>query len=423
MNSYDYDIWGKIISQTEQMSNPFQYTGEIYDDESGLIYLRARYYDPSDRRFISEDTYEGDITNPLTLNLYVYVGNNPLIYVDPSGNVWKWVGNSWKIVKQGASYAAKGVVAVANFMIVDDIRTILDPNSSYFDKGLALAGFLPVGKVVKGGKLVVKLMNKEGKVIERAVENTAENTKLVNKAVGAYNCFTAGTKVQTDEGEKNIEDIEVGDMVLAKDENNPDGELAYKEVTALHRNQRDDIIKLHVGEQIIETTDNHPFWVEGKGWVFADELEAGDKLQKADGSNLTIDKVEFVKLDIPVTVYNFTVADYHTYYVTDIGIWVHNTKGACGPNGTFENAPYHGTTNNGMKNKAPNDGQTALDNSLSIGPNTDRRIGISDGEFVVLDKTSDGIYHGHVRSWSELTPTMQSILRKEGLVDKKGNIK
>nr|WP_269846562.1 polymorphic toxin-type HINT domain-containing protein [Paenibacillus roseus] len=41
---------------------------------------------------------------------------------------------------------------------------------------------------------------------------------------------------------------------------------------------------------------------------------------------MTIDKVEFVKLDEPGTVYNFTVADFHTYYVTDIGIWVHNTN-------------------------------------------------------------------------------------------------
>ncbi|MFD2115080.1 hypothetical protein [Paenibacillus yanchengensis] len=44
-------------------------------------------------------------------------------------------------------------------------------------------------------------------------------------------------------------------MVLAKDENNPDGELAYKEITNLYRNQHDDIIKLYVGEQVIETTD------------------------------------------------------------------------------------------------------------------------------------------------------------------------
>ncbi|RAW11548.1 polymorphic toxin-type HINT domain-containing protein [Paenibacillus taichungensis] len=46
----------------------------------------------------------------------------------------------------------------------------------------------------------------------------------------------------------------------------------------------------------------------------------GDKLQKADGSNLTIDYVETVKLDKPVTVYNFTVADFHTYYVTDLDL-------------------------------------------------------------------------------------------------------
>lgn len=77
---------------------------------------------------------------------------------------------------------------------------------------------------------------------------------------------------------------------------------------------------------LIETTDNHPFWVEDRGWVFADELRVGDKLQKADRSTLTIDKVEFVLLDEPVMVYNFTVEDYHTYYVTDLGIWVHNTN-------------------------------------------------------------------------------------------------
>ena len=44
------------VSQTEGMSNPFKYTGEVYGEESGLYYLRARYYDPSIGRFIIEDT-------------------------------------------------------------------------------------------------------------------------------------------------------------------------------------------------------------------------------------------------------------------------------------------------------------------------------------------------------------------------------
>lgn len=88
-NRYDYDIWGNILSRRESISNPFKYAGEIYDEETGLYYLRARYYDPSVGRFITKDTYEGDITNPLSLNLYTYVHNSPLRYVDPSGHLIK----------------------------------------------------------------------------------------------------------------------------------------------------------------------------------------------------------------------------------------------------------------------------------------------------------------------------------------------
>ncbi|MBG9795002.1 hypothetical protein ABD76_22045 [Paenibacillus dendritiformis] len=408
LNRYTYDIWGNPLKQEEQVPNIFRYAGEYWDAATELQYLRARWYDPGIGRFLTEDTYEGEINNPLSFNLYTYVYNNPLIYSDPTGNFVYPISPAatcaadmanCKTYLEAQAEAGKTIaVEGAKLLLLDDINTLISSEASFGEKALAAASLTPFGKAFK----IIKAESKIGKLLLKC------------------NCFTAGTKVLTDGGEKNIEDIEVGDRVLAKDENYPNGELAYKEVTALFRNQRDDIIKLHVGKQIIETTDNHPFWVEGKGWVFADELQVGDKLQKADGSNLTIDKVEFVKLDEPVTVYNFTVADYHTYYVTDIGIWVHNTN--C-PNGKFENAPYHGATNKGKKNKAPNDGQTALDNSYSIGPNTDRRIGISDGEFVVLDKTSEGLYHGHVRAWSELTPTMQSILRKAGLVDKKGNIK
>jgi RHS repeat-associated protein len=86
-NSYEYDEWGSITNQVENVKNPFKYTGEVYDEETGLYYLRSRYYDPSLGRFIQEDMYEGDITNPLTFNLYTYVYNNPLKYIDPSGNI------------------------------------------------------------------------------------------------------------------------------------------------------------------------------------------------------------------------------------------------------------------------------------------------------------------------------------------------
>lgn len=90
VNTYRYDEWGNILSQSEQIANPIRYAGEYYDEESGLYYLRARYYDPVLGRFISKDSYEGDITNPLTLNLYMYCAGNPIMYIDPSGFGYVW---------------------------------------------------------------------------------------------------------------------------------------------------------------------------------------------------------------------------------------------------------------------------------------------------------------------------------------------
>ncbi|QUL56314.1 RHS repeat protein [Paenibacillus tritici] len=86
VNNYTYDEWGNITGQKEEISNSFKYTGEVYDEETGLYYLRARYYDPSMGRFLNEDTVEGQIDNPLSQNLYTYVENNPLKYIDPSGH-------------------------------------------------------------------------------------------------------------------------------------------------------------------------------------------------------------------------------------------------------------------------------------------------------------------------------------------------
>ncbi|ATF15221.1 polymorphic toxin-type HINT domain-containing protein [Brevibacillus porteri] len=88
----------------------------------------------------------------------------------------------------------------------------------------------------------------------------------------------------------------------------------------------------------IETTFNHPFWVEGKEWVLAKDLEEGDNLQTNSGELLTIQDIEIVSVNEKVTVYNFEVADFHTYFVTDLGIWVHNI-GDCYEG--FRNFEFH----------------------------------------------------------------------------------
>ncbi len=79
-NSYSYDVFGNIKEQKEAISNQFKYTGEQYDSEVQQYYLRARFYNPTIGRFTQEDVYRDD-----GLNLYAYVINNPLLWVDPSG--------------------------------------------------------------------------------------------------------------------------------------------------------------------------------------------------------------------------------------------------------------------------------------------------------------------------------------------------
>jgi len=86
LNSYWYDAFGTPHTIAENVYNPFQFTGAMHDP-SGLIFLNARYYDPFTGRFITQDTVTGDLLNPLSQNLYIYCGNNPVAYVDPSGHI------------------------------------------------------------------------------------------------------------------------------------------------------------------------------------------------------------------------------------------------------------------------------------------------------------------------------------------------
>jgi len=88
----DYKPFGQSLNEvSENGVNNYQYNAKEKDD-SGLFYYGARYYDSDLGRFVTADTIRGDIKNPQTLNRYVYTLNNPLKYVDPSGNKIKLTG-------------------------------------------------------------------------------------------------------------------------------------------------------------------------------------------------------------------------------------------------------------------------------------------------------------------------------------------
>ena len=147
-----------------------------------------------------------------------------------------------------------------------------------------------------------------------------------------------------------IETIEVGDYVWAWDENTKD--VALKQVVETYVNETDELVHVFVNGEEIVTTPVHPFYSPVKGWTDAVHLRAGDILVLVNGEYVVVEKVQHELLESPVKVYNFQVEDYHTYYVSDSGVLVHN---ACSGN--------HG---NSLSSKKTNYGYELQDSNGNI---------------------------------------------------------
>ncbi|WP_432822320.1 RHS repeat-associated core domain-containing protein [Trichloromonas sp.] len=80
--SYTLDPWGHIRSQVGSSVNRQVFTGQEHDENTGLIYFGARYYDPDTARFISQDSYLGEVGTPPSLHRYLYAYSNPTVWVD-----------------------------------------------------------------------------------------------------------------------------------------------------------------------------------------------------------------------------------------------------------------------------------------------------------------------------------------------------
>ena len=92
---YTYDAWGKLLSATGDIAdiNPLRYRGYYYDSELGMYYLKSRYYDPGICRFINADDVSNLGTNSdfVSVNLFLYCGNNPVIRIDKNGDFWNTI--------------------------------------------------------------------------------------------------------------------------------------------------------------------------------------------------------------------------------------------------------------------------------------------------------------------------------------------
>ncbi|MBO0350535.1 DUF4160 domain-containing protein [Phormidium pseudopriestleyi FRX01] len=151
----------------------------------------------------------------------------------------------------------------------------------------------------------------------RSSQKTQMATDLPNPSA----CFVAGTEILTPEGEKDIEDIKVGDWVIADNPTTP-GEIEKRQVLQTFVRETDVLVDLYVDGEVISTTEEHPFWVPDKGWVEAGDLQVGDLFQTEDGVIIDIDWIG--KREGDFEVYNFEVEDFHTYFISDLEVLVHN---------------------------------------------------------------------------------------------------
>ena len=115
VSSSRYHLYGARKTSTDTTGNPFAYNGEARDD-TGLDYLRARYYDSQGGTFLTEDSYPGEETDPLSQNRYSYVQNNPVNYTDPSGHFWNSIKKGWNYVKSGLNWVGRQISRGVNWV-------------------------------------------------------------------------------------------------------------------------------------------------------------------------------------------------------------------------------------------------------------------------------------------------------------------
>ena len=151
--------------------------------------------------------------------------------------------------------------------------------------------------------------------------NPSHNAKS-DSTSGNSVCFVAGTLVETENGSLPIEAVEEGMRVYSHD--SASGKTELKEVVRTFVSESDKLVHIRLNGEEITTTPTHPFYVPQKGWTDAVELRAGDRLQLLNGEYVIIEQVQHELLESPVNVYNFEVADFHTYYVGSTSILVHN---------------------------------------------------------------------------------------------------
>jgi len=351
-------------------------------DATGLIQLGARAYDPATGRFVSVDPLL-DVSDPQHLNAYAYGRNNPLVFPDPTGLFWGeswispvghgvldvaglvpgfgepadlinglWYTAEGNYIDAGLSFAsaipiagygasaAKGARYVNKAVDAVDTATDTVKAADKTKDAVTTAEKVtppvtpkpkPAPKPAPPAKAkdapTAKKGDSGGKKNDGAAKKSDNGGGDTDAPAGGSGCktsnsFTPGTPVLMADGTtKPIEDIDLGDKVLATDPET-DETRAKTVTTEITGQGTKHLVKVTIDTDAdrgtatatVTATDGHPFWVpELDKWADAKDLKPGQWLKTGSGTLVRITAVKHRTEER--TVHNLTVADIHTYYV------------------------------------------------------------------------------------------------------------
>ncbi len=351
-DTYTYDAYGNLLKKTGNTDNDYLYTGEQYNESTGLYYLRARYMNPQTGTFISMDSYAGTLDNPVSLHKYLYANANPVMNTDPSGyfslaecSVAQSINNilsatrAYLDIKRIMSWVNMAVTA---YDVGVQIRAVLCGEASILDVALAVAKGMVTQALISCfakaivGEAATYLLKVFGVVSDVDELVDAIKAKDPEKIIIASlrialdiftfscQCFTEDTLVETTDGSKKISDVKAGDEIYAYNIQNGENEVCKVKDVSVTKTDTLVHVKLSDGSEI-KTTMYHPFFVENgkdEAWVAASNLEKGDKLHSIDERELFVEEVIVEKLSERIEVYNLEIDGLHTYYAGSV--LVHN---------------------------------------------------------------------------------------------------
>ncbi len=239
---------------------------------------------------MNQNVLVGEISYSTSLNRFSYVNGDPVGKIDPSGNI---AVVAWLI--------KAGIDGITDLLMQVTVNYYFNPQTKHdFKKSFNEVNWWQVAR-----SMGESLIGAPGGRLGRAI--------------------VAGTLISTKAVLKPIETVKEGDYVYAEDPET--GKKGLKRAVQTFVNEKGTLVEVVIGEIVIKTTEGHPFWVEGGGWLGAENLKPGDRVRLESGAIAVVQSVKLIHLKTPVKVYNFEVEDFHTYYVSELKVLVHNTCG------------------------------------------------------------------------------------------------